>query len=47
MFLVAVAANHEGSADMTATFVKPDEVTDELLNSLSKAAVITKERQWR
>lgn len=45
VFLVAVAANREGTADMTATFVKPEEVTDELLISLSDAAVITKERQ--
>lgn len=45
VFLVAVAANREGTADMTASFVKPEEVTDELLSSLSHAAVITKERQ--
>lgn len=45
VFLVAVAANRAGTADMTATFVKPDEVTDELLRSLTNAAVITKERQ--
>lgn len=45
VFLVAVAANRASHADMTATFVKPDEVSDELLAELTNAAVITKERQ--
>jgi hypothetical protein len=45
VFLVAVAANRGASADMTATFVKPEEVTDELLASLTDAALITKDRQ--
>lgn len=45
VFLVAVAANRVASADLTATFVKPDDVTEELLGSLTDAAVITKERQ--
>lgn len=45
VFLVAVAANREASADVTATFVKPEEVTDDLLASLSDAALITKDRQ--
>ena len=45
VFLVAVAANREASADMTASFVKPDEVTDDLLASLTDAALITKDRQ--
>lgn len=45
VFLVAVAANRVASADLTATFVKADDVTDDLLGSLTDAAVITKERQ--
>ena len=45
VFLVAVAANRAGTADLSTTFVKPDEVSDDLLNQLTNAAVITKERQ--
>lgn len=45
VFLVAVAANRVASADLSATFVKADEVTDELLEGLANAAIITKERQ--
>lgn len=45
IFFVSTTANRESSADASVTFVKADEVSEELLAALPHAAVVTKPKR--
>ena len=45
IFFVSTTANRESSADAAVTFVKADEVSDELLAALPHTAVVTKPKR--